>query len=303
MKPLQVLDTDYPFESLISNEEGAVSLNLLINAEGKPYFAQVLQSSGAPRLDQTAAQIARTKWSFRPASAAGSAVVDVVWKLPLEPVESYRLEIPPLGEGTKPPKAITSHAVQADDYPSAAIRDGLEGIVVLRYFVAEQGSVSKTEIVQSSGIRSLDDAAVKMIASRWKFEPAMANGVAVGAWQGVTVTYDVRSPAFDRRRLFCHAQPINQSEHEVILITGEVLPAMTQMNARQLAALRGPPNFVGFGLWTYVDVTGTSTDMAIFTWKGPMRISLPIAQSFKQSSFPRPSGNGCWYHEWMSVRR
>jgi TonB family protein len=69
---LDILDTDYPLESLLANEEGQVSLNLLVDAEGKVTFAQVLTGSGSQRLDQAAARVARTRWHFRRPYGTGS---------------------------------------------------------------------------------------------------------------------------------------------------------------------------------------------------------------------------------------
>ena len=87
--PLDMSDADYPLESLIANEEGRVTLNLIVNAEGRVAFAQRLISSGFDRLDQAAIQIATARWMFRPAirdgqPTVGSVKVDVAWSLPLE---------------------------------------------------------------------------------------------------------------------------------------------------------------------------------------------------------------------------
>src|SRR5215471_19918462 len=65
-KPLTIFDHDYPVESLVSTEQGKVTLNLLVGAQGHVGFAQKLSSNGADRLDQAAVQIARTRWQFQP---------------------------------------------------------------------------------------------------------------------------------------------------------------------------------------------------------------------------------------------
>jgi TonB family protein len=302
---LQILDSEYPFDALLDNAEGMVSLNLVVGADGRVYFAQVLQSSGSPVLDQAAAQIARTNWTFKPAEGGGaatsSALVDVAWKLPLTPADDYRFRAPSLPEGAQPPQAITSHAIVADDYPSAAIRDGLSGIVALRYLVDEQGSVSKTEIVQSSGIQSFDDAASRMVIRRWKFEPARsASGTPISVWQGVFVQYIVRSPVFDRRRLGCHAKPIEPGENEHVFITATLLSGYNA--AGQVTAARLPAT-VNFYVWTYVDANGVVADMLLRTRNGWMRVSKPVADALKQTGYRRPGPGGCWYYESISARR
>jgi TonB family protein len=302
---LQILDSEYPFDALLDNVEGMVSLNLLVGADGRVYFAQVLQSSGSPALDQAAAQIARTNWTFKPAQGGGaataSALVDVAWKLPLTPVNDYRFEVPPLPEGAQPPKAITSHAAGVNDYPAGVIRDGLQGILTLRYFVDEQGGVSRAEIIQSSGIKSLDDSASKMITQRWKFDPAKdSNGTPIGVWQGAAVQFTVRSYTFDRRRLGCHAKPIDPGENELVRILGELRQGAI-VNGRDI--IPPQPATLSFDVWTYVDASGAATDMVLWTKNGLMRVSRPVLDAIKQSGYRRPSEGGCWYFESPMVRR
>ena len=139
--PLQVLDTEYPLEAALAHEEGTTSLNLLIDPAGKVYFAQVLKSGGAARLDQAAVQIAKAKWTFQPAmkdgSPAGSAaLVDVAWKLPLRPADEIYSEMMGFsvtGKDIVEPKSLRgANRPRAMDYPAASIRNGEQGEVALR---------------------------------------------------------------------------------------------------------------------------------------------------------------------------
>jgi TonB family protein len=301
---LGVGDAEYPLYALLGNVEGTVSLNLVVGVDGRVVFAQVLQSSGSSLLDQTAAQIARTKWTFKPAqdggAATASALVDIAWKLPLTPADNYRFQAHPLPEGAQPPRAITSHAIQADDYPGDAVRAGVQGIVALRYLVDEQGSVSKTEVVQSSGTRSLDDAATRMITRRWKFEPARsASGMPISVWQGAFVEYVVRSPVSDRRRLGCHAKPLEPGENEHVLITATLLSGYDA--AGQVVALQRSAT-VSFNTWTFVDANGVVADILLWTSKGWMRVSKPVVDALKQTGYRRPGETGCWHYETIMAR-
>ena len=54
-------------------EEGRVTLNLLVGADGRVAFVQVLMGSGSPRLDQTTAELARSRWEFQPHTERWSA--------------------------------------------------------------------------------------------------------------------------------------------------------------------------------------------------------------------------------------
>lgn len=59
----------------------------------------------------------------------------------------------------------------APAYPSAARRLGLEGTVLLRVQVSASGAPQQVEIVQSSGIALLDEAALNAVKN-WSFIPA-----------------------------------------------------------------------------------------------------------------------------------
>lgn len=58
-------------------------------------------------------------------------------------------------------------------YPLEARRQGLQGRVILKYFVTESGFVENIEVAKSSGHKILDDEAVRAISS-YKFYPGQA---------------------------------------------------------------------------------------------------------------------------------
>ena len=61
----------YPAASIRMNEEGALSLSVLVGADGRVREAKVAQSSGSSRLDQAAVAEAKTRWHLRPATRNG----------------------------------------------------------------------------------------------------------------------------------------------------------------------------------------------------------------------------------------
>jgi len=75
-----------------------------------------------------------------------------------------------------PPVPITSHAVSAADYPPESMLAQEQGIAALRFVVTEDGSIDDIQVVRSSGFSRLDQAAVTMVQSRWRYQPATANG-------------------------------------------------------------------------------------------------------------------------------
>jgi protein TonB len=64
-------------------------------------------------------------------------------------------------------------------YPTIARRLKLEGTVLLRVFVAADGSPKRVDVLQSSGHESLDSSAVDTVRTRWRFLPARRNGIPV----------------------------------------------------------------------------------------------------------------------------
>ncbi|MSR42796.1 MAG: energy transducer TonB [Pedosphaera sp.] len=80
----------------------------------------------------------------------------------------------------------------APRYPAAARREKLEGLVLLRVEVSEEGTALKVEVEQSSGHKSLDTAAVDAV-QRWHFEPARAAGRAVKARAQVPIRFKLES--------------------------------------------------------------------------------------------------------------
>ena len=60
-------------------------------------------------------------------------------------------------------------------YPRWAIRQGWEGKLVLAVEILPNGSVGRTQVMQSSGYRLLDKTADKAI-QKWKFHPATKDG-------------------------------------------------------------------------------------------------------------------------------
>lgn len=76
------------------------------------------------------------------------------------------------------------------DYPSAAIRDGLQGRVGVKVMVGVEGRVTACEVVQSSGHAVLDRAACHVMMRYAKFNPARdASGRAIPGQFSTVLTY------------------------------------------------------------------------------------------------------------------
>lgn len=76
-------------------------------------------------------------------------------------------------------------------YPSQALRGHMQGTVVLKVLVDEQGVPQEAMVEQSSGYALLDRSAREQVLQGWKFQPAMVNGQAVRAWARVPVSFNL----------------------------------------------------------------------------------------------------------------
>jgi len=73
------------------------------------------------------------------------------------------------GEGKQP----------APEYPRQALREGQEGVVAVRMMVREDGRVLAAETSSPSPWPLLNDAAVRVVKSRWRFAPGPARAYEV----------------------------------------------------------------------------------------------------------------------------
>ncbi|WP_017911346.1 energy transducer TonB [Xanthomonas sp. SHU 166] len=79
----------------------------------------------------------------------------------------------------------------APPYPRDALRDRLQGSVLLRVLVGTDGQPLQVSIEKSSGHRVLDQAARDQVLKRWAFKPALQNGTPVQAYGLVPVDFSL----------------------------------------------------------------------------------------------------------------
>ena len=67
-------------------------------------------------------------------------------------------------------------------YPPEALARGIEGTVMLRVLVGQDGTVRRTTVETSSGDATLDESALATVRDHWRFEPAARrNGDRIGS--------------------------------------------------------------------------------------------------------------------------
>jgi periplasmic protein TonB len=73
-------------------------------------------------------------------------------------------------------------------YPDSARRQGIEGTVVVKAYVTEQGRVEEVQVEQSAGHPDLDQSAIEAVG-RWRFEPARRGRQPVAMWVSIPVKF------------------------------------------------------------------------------------------------------------------
>ncbi|MCM8557397.1 energy transducer TonB [Sphingomicrobium sediminis] len=86
----------------------------------------------------------------------------------------------------EPPRLLDG-AVGSSDYPASALREGREGLSIIRITITADGRATDCSIAQSSGSFDLDTAACDITTSRTRFTPALDD-------EGEPVDMTVRLP-------------------------------------------------------------------------------------------------------------
>jgi protein TonB len=90
-----------------------------------------------------------------------------------------------------PGSAPVALETPAPRYPAAALRRGESGEVLLRIDVDSEGRVADVGVVQGSGSRALDRAAISAVRG-WRFQPGQRDGRPVPGVVNVPITFDSR---------------------------------------------------------------------------------------------------------------
>jgi protein TonB len=98
-----------------------------------------------------------------------------------------------------PPSPVTAAPVETSlayrtaplAYPKDGLAHRLEGTVMLRVLVDENGKPIEVDIEKSSGQRILDRSAQDQVLHKWLFQPAVVQGQHVKAWARVPVTFNL----------------------------------------------------------------------------------------------------------------
>ena len=122
------------------------------------------------------------------------------------PSAEGNVAVPPVSTPTLAPAgslsgtAVTAPPVEASlayrsaplQFPVQALRQHMQGTVLLRVLVDETGKPVTVQVERGSGYALLDRSAREQVLAGWRFQPAIVNGQAVRAWARVPVSFSLQ---------------------------------------------------------------------------------------------------------------
>ena len=112
------------------------------------------------------------------------------------PVTDFKEEDEPLIFVEEPPmfpggnKGLLKYIAEHTTYPQDALENNIHGRVYVKFVVAADGSVKRTEVIK--GLHpSLDEEALRVISALPSWKPGRQNGQAVSVWFQVPVTFQI----------------------------------------------------------------------------------------------------------------
>lgn len=121
-------------------------------------------------------------------AAPGPARPGPVAAAPLPSVVPAPASAAPAASADVPARPVSTPAPR---YPPEAQRRGVAGTVLLRVHIRADGDAGDIDLVQGSGSRDLDRAAVDAVR-RWRFAPATRNGQPVESSVQVPIAFNLK---------------------------------------------------------------------------------------------------------------
>jgi protein TonB len=123
----------------------------------------------------TKSTVAESSVAVPAVEGGGNAFADPSQNLPPAQKPSVRPAPPAEPERFEAAQWITSAVDRSPPYPAAALRNRIEGQVILRVCVGPSGGVDTVQLVKGLGF-GCDEAAASWARTRWRFTPARRGG-------------------------------------------------------------------------------------------------------------------------------
>ena len=104
---------------------------------------------------------------------------------PPPPARSSAASVPPAEPVLEPPELLER---SEPSYPPKSLKRAAGERIVLKLLISDKGRISRVLVERGTQFKDLEAAAVSAVL-RWKYVPAMENGVAVEAWTTAEFTF------------------------------------------------------------------------------------------------------------------
>lgn len=187
---IKKVNPSYPEEARRNRVEGLVILEARSNEKGEVDGVRILKSS-APVLNEAAMDAVR-QWKYEPyynqEGKPTPIVFTVTVRFKLRDVDTEEFDRGAVKAGekeaVKPPKIIEK---VNPVYPEEARKAGIQGVVVLRVRVDEEGNVERVMVMKSES-EMFNKPAMDAV-KQWKYEPLLIDGKPTPVVFNVTVTF------------------------------------------------------------------------------------------------------------------
>jgi TonB family protein len=162
----------FPTAALERNSEGVVKLQIVVTKDGAVDHAVVVKSSGNRELDE-AAQRGVLSWKMKRAAIKPTDLVQgrkVLIDFREEAAVAARYAGGSTANFGRVADAEVWRSAPFPYYPMEARMRHEEGFVQIELKIGTNGNVERVEVVQSSGHKALDDAAVSAL-KHWRAHP------------------------------------------------------------------------------------------------------------------------------------
>jgi protein TonB len=119
-----------------------------------------------PQVAPVVAAADASKVAFAVPVEGAVAVAPARFATPPPPVN-----LPPPAPMKFDPNAAVGGSFPAPKYPDLALRSRYQGTVTIEILVDAAGSVTTAKVLKTSGYSVLDDSALRVVKSRWRFPP------------------------------------------------------------------------------------------------------------------------------------
>ena len=192
VRPPQAISYTYPSytdEARRLGIEGIVTVEAEFDINGNFQILRIVRGIGFG-LDENALAALRD-WRFLPAQRNGARVrvvaqIDIGFNRPNDVAKELWDSAVPIGAGVSPPSIVTRVSPQN---PPEARAEGLQGTVVLKAVVLEDGSIQVVGLTQGLG-SGLDENAIRAL-EQWTFRPGTREDKPVKVRLNVEISFSL----------------------------------------------------------------------------------------------------------------